>query len=107
VPQDGDLLAQASTQVGILVRRGERVVERIEQPLDPAQGDEQGAPPCLGRVCGQHGVDLEASDQRGDGLGAMVRGQPRDRLGHGVVDRPPAGAPRPCPEGAIRWLVRG
>ena len=72
VPQERDLLAQAAAQVGVLVGRRERVVQRVEQPPDPPQGDQQRAAPRLGRMGGEHRVDDEAagpSPRRGRGRG--------------------------------------
>ena len=100
VPQQRDLLAQASPQVRVLVGRRQRVVERVQQPPDPAQRDEQRAAPGLRRVGGEDRVDLDRAEPRlepgpvGDG------GQPLHGLAEGLVDRPALGAPGARPQHA-------
>ena len=101
VPQQRDLLAQASPQVRVLVGRRQGVVERVEQPPDPAQRDQQRAPPGLGGVGGEHRVDLDraqpAPRARPGRVTAASRStaSPRDSS----IGRPFA-APRPRPQHA-------
>ena len=95
VPQDRDLLAQPTAEVGVLVRGREGVVELVQQPPDAPQRDQQRAPAGLGGMGGEHGMDPQAADHRPQRGRSVVRREAGDRLADGVVDRAapgPAGA---------------
>ena len=100
VPQQGDLLAQAAAEVGVLVGRGEWVVHGIEQPPDAALRDQQGPAAGLGGMGGQDRVDLHPGEQVDDAVAAQGGAQARDRLADGVVDRPTARPAGPRAQGA-------
>ncbi len=95
MPQQRDLLAQASSQLGVLVGRRERVVERVQQPVDPAQGDEQRPPPGLRRVGREHRVHLDRAQHGLEALPVVRPREPLHRLADGLVDRPALRAARP------------
>ncbi len=107
VPQQRDLLAQAPAQVRVLVGRGQRVVERVEQPADPPQGDEQRPTPGLRRVGGEHRVHRDAAQERLDAGPVVVHRQPLDRLAQRFVDRPSLRPARPRPQHADPLALLG
>ena len=100
VPQQRDLLAQPAPQVGVLVGRRVRVVEGVEQPPDPALGDQQRAATRLRGMRGEDRVDLDPREQLPDAGPAAAPREPLDRLADGVVDRPSARPPRTRPQHA-------
>ena len=93
VPQERDLLAEPAADVGVFVRRDQRVVERVEQPADPALCDEQRPAACLGGVGGQHRVDHRAPEQRLHLRLPMVGAEHVHGLAQRFVDAPAAGPP--------------
>ena len=85
-PQEGDLLAQAAADLGVLGGREARVVHAREQVATATQRDQDRPAARLGRVGGE-----DRRDRQGRELGVEVlvrppeRPQPPDRLGHRVV----------------------
>ena len=80
-PQDRQLLAEAAAELGVLPRRQARVIEAIEEAIDAAQGDEQGAPAGLRGMRGEDGAEAQGGEARVD----PGRVAPRDR-GHRLRD---------------------
>ncbi len=100
VPQERDLLAQAASDVGVLVGGDQRVVEVVQQPPDPTLGDQQRPPPGLGRVGGQDRVDPGSLEDRGHRRPIVLGTEGRDGLADGFGDGAPLGAPGPRAQGA-------
>ena len=82
LPQDRDLLPEATAQVAVLASRQPRIVEPIEQPIQPPLGDEHGATSRLGRVGGQDRAQQEPVEEGAQRIGSHVRSrQLADRIG--------------------------
>ena len=104
-PEDADLLGQPPLGLGALRRRETRVAEPLRLGVDPAQRVDDGPAAGLGRMRGEHGADLEPSEQLEQPLGPDARlelGQPwspairrlRSAGGSGGEGSAPAAAPR-------------
>ena len=96
-PQDGDLLAQLSTEVAVGGWREARVIGPLEQQRDPAQRDQDGPASRLRGVRGEDRMDAHAS-QRLAGPGPAQRRPDSGALGSARRrPRPPRGAPDAVP----------
>jgi hypothetical protein len=87
VPQQGDLLAEAAADLGILAGRQPRVIELVEEAVAAAQRHEHRAPSGLGRMSRQDEAHRQPVD---DGLPAATRhagaAQPVDGIRDRAID---------------------
>ncbi len=82
-PQDVDLLEKAAVGVVALARGAARVVEAVELLADAPDRRDDGSPAGLGRVRGEHGLHLEATD----GLAQPARSEQAAKVGDGGRER--------------------